>query len=1407
MNLQNGTISKFLLVAVTLLSIYSVAAAQDQQIAFRHLSTVDGLSNFTVLSITQDRQGFMWFGTMDGLNRFDGKQIRTYRFDKDDPYSLGNNLVHALLCTSDSGLWVGTGQGLYYYDYHHDSFHTVPVPDVEGAGIEDLEIKSIIQDQQHIWLGTSQGLFRYNLKSEQFDPYLKQGAKNIITETVEAIHKADDGGIWIGGKQGLLLYKNGNLVEIEIDRDLKYQDKTNVISINSDETGRIWFGTLDQDAGLIIYDPVKEKFTDLNTRDGFIPHNKVNCLYKFDAGKIWVGTTWGLSVIDQNNFSSQHLFYERQNPGSISHNSIRDIYQGEDGIIWIGTYSGGVNYFDTRSQLIRHHTNIYQNKYSLSFNIVSSIFEDSHKDLWIGTEYGGLNVLSRSDKTYSVLRRSKDPNSLKSDNVKSTIEDNKGRKFIATQFGLSIYDPTSRSFFNVDDTPGPRGRLNFYGVLDLCKDNAGNIWIGTHRWIGISKIPGPGYLLMYDTNSDSIIHYYPENKKLAIIEGGVNTLVYDPDKDIIWSGGDNGLTGFDNKTKRYLTDDTFYQAAKTIEGTVINDLFLDENDLLWIATFGQGLFIMDVNSFQLRKISAREGLAESSFYSITGDNDGNIWTSVSAYLLKIDASTNIHDRVNHVERYGIQEGFPPQQFFRSAACKGSDGTLYFGGDDGYIAFKPEEVENIVFHPSVAILDILVNGKSLELTSDKENQHLNVASLKSLPLTYDQSSFAVQFIAPNFINPDNTWYQYQLSGIHESWQDLGNSNTINFTELKAGDYELKIRASSDPESFSEDYTSILLNVAPPYWGTPLAYFIYFVLILSLLYIFFVISRKWERLNQNLKFEHLQREQEKEFNQKRVKFFTDISHELRTPLTLILAPLERIIKSNFGNLKVKNQLMLMLRNGERMLQLINQLLDLRKLETGHMQLQVAKGNMAQFIKEISLSFRELAHDRNIEFEVISNQETVNVWFDRDKFEIILFNLLSNAIKYTPEYGKISVQIGTGDSNTDTESTTQKTAKSAFIRIDNTGYGIPEDQIGHIFERFYSGKEDLADGHSSGVGLEIVKNMVDLHKGEIFVESKYDKNGINGITSFKISLKSGKKHFTKNEILKDYKSSEDISNYKNPAANTSPAVATIGSADNLSVVDDPGKESILIVEDNNEVRALVVNLFRDQYNTIEAANGWDGLKLAREKIPDLVISDIMMPAMDGIEFCRKVKSDIATSHIPVILLTARTAVTFKYEGLETGADDYIVKPFNVDDLRLRSQNLIRQRKLLKERFSQTGSIIPAEISLTSVDEKLIQKTLDYISENIGESDLTVDKIAREIGMSRTNFYRKIKALTNLSPAEFLRKIRMDHAAQLLRTNKIRVSEVRFMVGISDADYFRDCFKKQFGVTPKVYIENQKN
>lgn len=1376
---------------ITISCIIQNANGQHNTITFKHLSTADGLSNFTVLSIAQDHQGFMWFGTMDGLNRYDGKKIKIYREDPDDPYSIGNNFINTLQVSSDSGIWIGTNQGLYYYNFKHDNFEYIPIKAPEGIELKRINIRALLVDGKWMWVGTDQGLFRYELIGNKFSDL-----NELISELfqpismVHALNATKDGSVWVGHSRGLARVINHKIEKISYD--ILSDQQRSVISIEVDSDGRLWLGTAALSNGLIIYDPANESKTPLSKNERYLPHNRVNCLSRFNDGNIWVGTTWGLAIINEETLESTQLFYEKQNPHSISQNSIKQIFQSRNGIIWMGTYSGGVNYFDPRSQLISHVSDKYDEEHAINFNIVSSLFEDKNQNLWIGTEYGGVNIYNKKNKTFDVLKNESNRNSLISDNVKSFVEDENGRLFIATQFGLSIYNPLKDSFFNITKQSGPRGELSFQIVHDLCLDEFGDVWIGTTG--------AQAHFQKYEVKKDTIIHYYPKERNFPTINSTlVNSMIYDEDNDIVWSGGNNGLAGFNVSKKEYVTDELFRSSASILQNTMINDISLDENGHLWIATFGKGLIVMDTKTYQLETLIKDSRLGESSFYATVCDESGNIWVSTSAYLLKIKPTGSIDNPVHSVDKYGIQEGFPPQQYFKSSAAKGADGTLYFGGDDGYIAFDPDQVKKILFYPKVTIVDILVNGESLEIESSDKHRFYHVASQGDVSLSYNQSRFAVQFIAPNYINQDNTWYQYQLSGIQNTWQDLGNSNTINFANLKSGEYELKLRASSDPEFFIDEYTKITLHIDSPYWATPLAYLIYIIIIMMMLYVFFLISRKWERMGHNLKLEHLEREKEQEFHERRIRFFTDISHELRTPLTLILAPIERLIKSNLGNAKIKNQLMLMLRNGERMLQLVNQLLDLRKLETGHMQLQVAKGDIAHFVREVSLSFREMAESREIEFRFSSLPEKVNAWFDRDKFEIVLYNLLSNALKFTPKTGKISIEITEHDKSNKEEKLIEN---YITLVISNTGRGIPDDQIDHVFERFYTGNTSSSHkNHGSGVGLEIVKKLIDLHHGKIEVDSSYDRNGEKGITSFSITLKKGSSHFDDKFLLQKFMSSEDINGYQTARDKE---VANIDEVVELNENEhDEHEHTILIVEDNHEVRKLIVDIFRHEYHVIEGENGKQGLELTHEKIPDLIITDVMMPEMDGIELCRRIKNNIVTSHIPVIILTARTAVTFKYEGLETGADDYIIKPFNVEDLKVRSKNLIRQRQLLKERFTRESSFLPMDITITSVDDKLMKKVKEYIIENIGTDKLTVEKIADEVGMSRANFYRKIKALTNMSAAEFLKKLKMDHAAQLLKTNKFRVSEVQSIIGISDGDYFRKCFKSQFGMAPKEYID----
>ncbi|MCK5468993.1 MAG: hypothetical protein KAI99_10790, partial [Cyclobacteriaceae bacterium] len=822
--MSNRPISPTIFFVLFLICISAGSVAQQSGINFKHLSTVDGLSNFTVLSIAQDHQGFMWFGTMDGLNRFDGEHIKIYREEPDDPNSLGNNFIWSLLCSSDSGLWVGTYRGLYYYDFYHDNFHLIPIIDGIGNKNIAMEIRSLLVDENWLWVGTNRGLFRYDLFLEKIIPFeVDINEHDRPIGNVIALEKSNDGTLWIGDEKGLMKYQNGKFNRIDIEINSQHNVSFQGLGISIDNTGKVWFGTHNLELGLIIYDPETKSSITLSKKDGYLPHNRVKSLFRFPDGNIWLGTRWGLAIINEKTYDSRHIIHERYDPGSISHNSIRQIFQSKSGVIWIGTYSGGVNYIDPESQRIAHFTDKYNNENSINFNIVSTIFEDKNKNFWIGTEYGGgVNIYDPSTGRFHVIKKEEGKNSLVDDNIKSIIEDQRGRKFIATQNGLSIYSPAKNSFINISKKPGTRGILTDLRVHDLCLDKLGNIWVGTRG--------GPNRIQMYDVKCDSIINFFPVDTEFPVTDHVIiNSMIYDEKRDIVWAGSDKGLDGFSIRTKEYLKDKNFLSMSERLEGITINDLMLDKKGIFWIATFGHGLYLMDLNSFRLRKVNRDEGLVESSIYALTNDNDGYVWASVNAHLLKIKASNSIVDPITYIEKYGIQEGFPPQQYFRTSAYKGSDGTLYFGGDDGFISFNPREVENIVFHPSVAILDILVNGISLEVISKTTNQFLNVASLNKVVLAYKQSSFAVQFIAPNYINPDNTWYPYQLSGIHDSWQDLGNSNAINITKLKAGNYELKIKASSDPDNFAQEFTTINMEIKPPYWGTPLAYLIYVILI--------------------------------------------------------------------------------------------------------------------------------------------------------------------------------------------------------------------------------------------------------------------------------------------------------------------------------------------------------------------------------------------------------------------------------------------------------------------------------------------------------------------------------------------------------------------------------------------------
>jgi signal transduction histidine kinase/DNA-binding response OmpR family regulator len=647
------------------------------------------------------------------------------------------------------------------------------------------------------------------------------------------------------------------------------------------------------------------------------------------------------------------------------------------------------------------------------------------------------------------------------------------------------------------------------------------------------------------------------------------------------------------------------------------------------------------------------------------------------------------------------------------------------------------------------------------------------------------------------------YAYRFSGEGENWIELGSRNLITFNNLAQGDYTIEIAASEDPGSWEGKGTILEITILPPFWKSSFAIVIYSVIILILLYLFYRTITRWERLHSDLKVEQVKREQEQKLHEQRIRFFTDISHELRTPLTLILSPIDLIIKNHPLSMRVMNTLLMVKQNGEKMLQLINQLLDLRKADAGHLKFHAARGNIVRFLEEVMLSFRDLAISREINLDFMPGSKSIEIYYDRDKFEIIITNLLSNAIKHSKQHGHVKVSI---EEHSDPGDVSISNFPDGFVQIiiEDSGKGIPPDKIDRIFDRFFEADSGIK---GSGIGLEITKKYVELHRGTIAVESRPENSDLPGFTKFIIKLPMGRRHLRDDEILDNYISSEDIKGYisaerlKGLHPDLENEIEKIAPADN----GEKRQYKIIIVEDNSELREFLIQMLNEQFIVSSAENGKVAWEMILKDPPDIIISDIMMPEMDGIELCRRIKTDVRSSHIPVILLTARTAITFKYEGLETGADEYITKPFQPEFLSLKIRNLLYQREMVRRKYLKDSITDPEVITLTSMDEKLLKKAIDYIHANIDKSDLSIESLSEHLGISRVHLYRKLKSITGVTPQEFLKTIRMKYSASLISQKKLRISEVAYMSGYKDLAYFSKSFKEFYGMSPSEYQKNK--
>ncbi len=1326
----------------------------SQNIKFEHYNDNDGLSHNSVRHITQDNSGLLWLGTFSGLNRFDGYQFKPYLSSLTNTYGLKNDDITALEFDSDSNeLWIGTRNGLTYLNLERHSFRTF-LPEVNNPGsLGDSEIRSVLVDsKKRIWVGTkTRGLYRY-LRSE--DVFVKIDIEGF--NYVKEIFEDSEGNIWVGS------YGKKSVAKIVLDND--------------GNSSRIFQYTLSP--------------SDLEEQNPYL-----NFIYQDHKSDIFIGTRNGLFKLDKEKNAFKNLYIEDRGVREQLGPHFISVARSPEGQYWVGTLGGLLTcnqLEDIADGNYDWHYTILSDDSSVVDNLVYALYFDTSGVLWIGTEDG----LDKYDPYKNQFKLNKSI-SLHIDNQVPRIRgfsktyDNK--VIVATRHnGLFIihedeFLPLFDKKYDIASIYSEDGKVFYCGLWDgriLVYDYTKNIWrdvdlgfqgssvLTFSNYSDTSMIAGSfeGGAVFFDKKTLTPIH----DKGRLLPGRSINKIVVENNNKKIWFATEDGVASLDlitNDIKNYRAS-TDYPSGLPHDN--VSDIIIDAHNNLWAATrLGLSYYNSKKDAFE-----RFDGPVELSGKWITDmliDGNGMIWLNMNNSIAKLDTENN------EVSVYNTNSGNRLDVFSSSGFYHIAGSNIFLGGKNGVIYFSPYSLKENQWSPKPFITEFKVQNKlvypGVKINKQKfDMQDLNYG--KKVVLNYNNRNFSLQFSNPSFSNERLNKYEYMLEGFDKDWITVGsNSRTVQYTNLYPDKYTFKLR-SSNSNGYWSDFASYDITIKSPFWLTPEALFITLaVLLIS----FFIVRRELKnksRLRQALLFEKIKQERIEKLNNEKFRFFTNISHELRTPLTLILGPAKDLVKKSteIQNHFLESRSQLIHQNANLLLNLVNQILDFRKAQTGELSLKVGEIDILQQCQNIFDSFKDWATGKNISFNFNCEYETITGWMDKDKLDKILYNLLSNAIKFTNSNGSVDLFVGfTNDSE-----------KHLLLEISDDGIGIPQSAQKNIFSRFYQARNGKESTTGSGIGLSLVKSLVEVHKGTIVLQSEPNKGSI-----FTVKIPIGRKYFDENEI-------------RNVSIKSSGIKALGKTALKKRIVQSTHiKEKILIIEDNIELRNYVEEYLSEYYKVYCAENGQEGLLICRKILPILCVADIMMPVMDGLRFCEELKKDEAISHIPVILLTARSENEDKVQGYNVGADDYMVKPFDPALLKTRIVNIINSRKELKAKFSGE---VDSEISLLThspIDEEFMKKITELIDKKIGEADLTTSLLCQELNMSSSKLYRKIKELTDLAPNEFIRTIRLKQAAGLLKSRRYNVSEVSVLVGFNDPLYFSRCFKKQFGYPPSQLIK----
>lgn len=1388
-----------LLLSVSLSSLNAQSHITNR-LWFERIQTEDGLSSSWVGGISQDSLGYLWFGTQDGLVRYDGYNFTTYRYHPEDSTGLDNNRSGPLLVSSDGTLWVCTASGVNRYRRATDDFeHYVYDPEAPSK-LAPGQVNDITEDKDgKIWWGTQAGgLICLEPSTGKIERHLSDStaADHLLDDQIRVLMFDREGMLWIGTGEPAQseIYAGGLLRYHPETREVRrflHEPGDNasltdnrVGSILQDRLGRIWVGT--GKSGLHLFDAKNESFirfkadpNDPNAIHAPVPQAfstwnlgaLVKILHEDQKGRFWVGTVnAGLNVYDPDRQLLQHYEHEPENPFSLKNNLVWIFFEDDQERIWIGNFLAGLHKIDPAARKFQYfqHNPFDLNSLSSS-DVVGLCVSPTKPDLvWAATRLHGLNRINlRTGKIQRFQHRPNVPNSLGNDGLWTVFEDRSGMVWIGTSNGLDKYDPTQQKFTHFRHEPEDPQSLSGNSVISINEDSRGRLWVGT--WTdGLNRM---------DRSTGTFTRYrFFESDRIVKNTAYVNShyFIHEDRKGRIWTATWRG------SLYQYLPESDRFKRFEALDGIGGNCLLEDEAGNFWIGTNERGLLLFDPKSGEvLRNFSKSDGLPSNMILSILPGEKDTLWISTNKGLCQFQINTQ------QVISFDTNNGLPSNTFNYQGGAKTSTGYLLFGSDNGLVLFN-DSIQVNTTPPKPYILELTTTDRSLK--SKEQVFTLNhFRSDQSLALDFSQRDFIIDYLGLHYTNPSKNTYRYKLEPYDADWINAGTQRNARYTNLDPGEYTFLLQASNSDGYWSLDPATLRLMISPPWWRTTLAYVVYLIATMLLFYVIYRILLDRERQRAAIQLKAAEATQLRELDRVKSRFFANISHEFRTPLTLIQGPVENLLEGRIkGN--VQEQYQLILRNIKRLRQLINQLLDLARVETGQEKLQYKQQDLIAFLRTTFSSFELMAENKGIELTFFSEWQSMTTSFDQDKLEKICVNLLGNALKFTPQGGNVLFSIGS--SRESIIEPTEKTKPGVILKVKDTGTGIASGELPHIFDRFYQvDSTQTRKYEGSGIGLAVVKQYVELHNGKIWVESELGRG-----TTFLVFLPL---NVDPNLSLPE---AQGVINSRHTGS-------THQANDTIAVADDVESPTLLVIDDNADMRRYIRDNLQNNYALLEAGNGAQGLTLAIDKIPDLIISDVMMPEIDGFELCRSLRTDHRTSHIPIILLTARTEAADRLQGFEFGADAYLTKPFNRQELNLRIEKLIEQRENLRRMFAGQTSLQPKDLDITPVDQQFLNDLISFIESEISNEQISVLDLSEALNMSRSQMHRKLKGLTGESPGDFLRRFRLQRAAQLFRESQWSVSEVAFEVGFRSHAHFSQAFRKHHGLSPTDYLKKFKN